>query len=137
MLIDARTGVTELGGLATTVLADTVVCMFVANDESLDGTLAVVEALKSTPRLANQKSIRVVPVLSRSTVSLIPDARFTSRMLMLLGDGSRFFVLPHDDSIGTSERLIGVGPNLDSPLYEAYIELLRGLFPGASPTPSA
>src|SRR5437588_1625975 len=65
LLIDARTGVTDLGGLATTVLADTVVCLFVANQESIDGTLAVVEALKATPRLANQKPIRVVPVLSR------------------------------------------------------------------------
>ena len=31
LLIDSRTGVTELGGLATTVLADTVVCMLVPN----------------------------------------------------------------------------------------------------------
>ena len=27
LLVDARTGVTELGGLATTILADTVVCV--------------------------------------------------------------------------------------------------------------
>jgi len=45
--IDRRTGVTELQGLATTVLADTVVYMFVANQESLDGTLTAVEALKT------------------------------------------------------------------------------------------
>ncbi len=43
LLIDARTGITELGGLATTILADTVVCMFAANQESLDGTVTVVD----------------------------------------------------------------------------------------------
>ena len=59
LLIDARTGVTDLGGLATTILADTVVCMFVANQESIDGTLAVVKAIKSAPRLADQKPIRM------------------------------------------------------------------------------
>jgi hypothetical protein len=66
LLIDARTGVTEIGSLATTILADTVVCMFVANLESLDGTLAVIEALQSAPRLTSQKPIRAIPVLSRA-----------------------------------------------------------------------
>src|SRR5258708_30023801 len=64
LLIDARTGVTELGGLATTVLADTVVCMFVANQESLDGTIKVVDALKVAPRLAKQKPVTIIPILS-------------------------------------------------------------------------
>lgn len=40
LLIDARTGVTELGGLATTALSDRVVCLTLASDECLDGTLA-------------------------------------------------------------------------------------------------
>src|SRR5580658_5952296 len=84
LLIDARTGVTELGGLATTVLADTVVCMFVANQESLDGTLTVVEALRAAPRLANQKPIRVVPVLSRTTPKSPDDERFARGVKRLL-----------------------------------------------------
>ncbi len=84
LLIDARTGVTELGGLATTVLADTVVCMLVANPESVDGTLAVVEALASAPRLANQQPIRVVPVLSRTTAWPQLDERFASYLVKLL-----------------------------------------------------
>ncbi len=67
LLIDVRAGITEMGGVATTVLADTVVCMFVANQESLDGTLTVVEALKRTPRPANRNAIRIVPVLCRTT----------------------------------------------------------------------
>lgn len=134
LLIDARTGVTELGGLATTVLADTVVCLFAANQESLDGTLTVVEALKGTPRLANQKPIRVVPVLSRTTAKP-SEERFASgvKRLLELGEGTTertLFALPHDDVLG-SEMLVGGERKASafSPLYKAYLELFQSLFP--------
>ncbi len=87
LLIDSRTGVTELGGLATTALANTVVCLLVPNQESVDGTLAIVEALITsnvppsrdasfskmsiqikdlrTFEDARRKHIRVVPVVTR------------------------------------------------------------------------
>lgn len=141
LLIDARTGVTELGGLATTILADTVVCMFVANQESLDGTLTVVEALKVAPRLANQKPIRVVPVLSRTTAKPPDDERFKNgiRRLLELGEGKKeqgnseavLFALPHDDLLGASERIVGGERKASafSPLYKAYLELFQTLFP--------
>src|ERR1035438_10405652 len=91
LLIDARTGVTELGGLATSILADTVVCMFVLNQESLDGTLAVVEALKAAPRLSKQDPIRVVPVLSRVEGSPPDDEGFVRGIgrLLELGEGKK------------------------------------------------
>jgi len=141
LLIDARTGVTELGGLATTILADTVVCMFVPNQESLDGTLAIVEALKAAPRLTKQGPIRVVPVLSRTTAKSSDDERFTSgiRRLLELGEGKNYqdkgkialFALPHDSVIGSSDRVIGGERNASafSPLYKAYLELFQRLFP--------
>jgi len=131
LLIDARTGVTELGGLATSVLADTVVCMLAPNQESLDGTLTVVEALKSTPRLANQRPIRVVPILSRTAGKLSSEGRFAAGIMKLLSFGGRpdLFVLPHDDDIGTFGDEEKASDS--SPLYEAYIELFHGLFPAA------
>jgi hypothetical protein len=136
LLIDARTGVTELGGLATTILADTVVCMFVGNQESLDGTLTVVEALKAAPRLASQKPIRVVPVLSRTTPKLHDDERFAGglKRLLELGEAKSqgaLFVLPHDDAFGGSERVVGGERKASSvsPLYKAYLELFQTLFP--------
>jgi len=119
LLIDARTGVTEIGGLATTILADTVVCMFVGNRESLDGTLAVIQALKSAPRLANQKPIRVVPVLSRATEV---DNTLADSVRTFLGEKDlTLFVLPHDQ-LAAADNL------LSSPLFIAYNELFRGLF---------
>jgi hypothetical protein len=118
LLIDARTGVTELGSLATTVLADTVVCMFVGNRESLDGTVEVIQALRRAPRLANQGPIRIVPVLSRATETDRGLAAGVARSLKL-GD---VFSLPHDD-LATSEVL-----GLFSPLFKAYLELFQRIF---------
>jgi len=135
LLIDARTGVTELGGLATTVLADTVVCMFVANQESLDGTLAVVEALKTAPRLAGQKPIRAVPVLSRTTATLPKHEPFTGDLarLQALCGRTNLATVPHDDELGILDGLLGVGRyDTESPLYKAYIELFQDLFPSTS-----
>jgi cellulose biosynthesis protein BcsQ len=66
LLIDVRPGVTELGGLATTVLAETVVCLFEATRESLEGTLTMIEAMQAAPRLKGRQPVRAVPVLSQS-----------------------------------------------------------------------
>lgn len=90
LLIDTRTGVTELGGLATTILADTVVCMFVANQESLDGTLTVAEAVKVAPRLKGQRPVRIVPVLARTTSEPSEGGPFAEgvQRLLALGEGS-------------------------------------------------
>ncbi len=140
LLIDARTGITDLGGLATTILADTVVCMFAANQESLDGTVTVVEALKNVPRIRKRKLIRVAPVLSRA--SKPPgDERFANGVKRLLElthglktnskEASKLFALPHDDAIAASERIVGGEQKASafSPLYRAYLELFESLFP--------
>ncbi len=152
LLIDARTGITELGGLATTILADTVVCMFAANQESLDGTVTVAEALRTAPRLKRKKSIRVVPVLSRASQPP-SDERFANGVnrLLELAQGRKanrkvaskptqpqrksevkqaLFALPHDDTMAT-ERVVGGEQKASafSPLYKAYLELFQSLFP--------
>jgi hypothetical protein len=118
LLIDARTGVTELGSLATTILADTVVCMFVGNRESLEGTVEVIQALMRAPRLANQGPIRIVPVLSRATVA---DNGLVDGVAKSLKLGEAF-TLPHDELAG-SERLGG-----PSPLRVAYEQFFQQLF---------
>ncbi len=123
LLIDTRTGVTELGGLATTILADTVVCMFVANEESLDGTLMVVEALKAAPRLKVKRPIRVVPVLTRTTSEQPSKGPFVEAMKRLRELGlDKLLELPHDP---IHEAMTGAF----SPQYKAHLELFRELFP--------
>jgi hypothetical protein len=144
LLIDARTGVTELGGLATTILADTVVCMFAANQESLDGTLTVVDALQEAPRLKGHRPVRVVPVLARTTSEPPVEGPFAAgvKRLLELGEGNEAgekgkrkpFVLPHDDVHGASDRVVGGERKASafSPLYKAYLELFQKLFPASA-----
>lgn len=143
LLIDARTGVTELGGLATTILADTVVCLFVANQESLDGTLTVAEAVKAAPRLKGQRPVRIVPVLARTTSAPSGEGSFAVgvKRLLELSEGTdtgekerKPFVLPHDDVHGAADRVIGGEKTASafSPLYKAYLELFQKLFPSSA-----
>ncbi len=139
LLIDARTGVTELGGIATTILADTVVCIFVANQESLDGTLMVAEALKSAPRLKGQRPIRVVPVLTRMTSQLPSEGPLAEGVKRLLDLGARapgkkeskLFELPHDALVGVADRITGMPSVVFSPLFRSYVELFRELVPAS------
>jgi hypothetical protein len=145
LLIDARTGVTELGGLATTILADTVVCMFVPNQESLDGTLMVAEALKAAPRLKGQRPIRVLPVLARTTSERPAEGPFAEgvKRLLELGAGvvsrankkePKLFELPHDVMHGAADRIVAGEKTASafSPLYKSYLELFRELVPSSA-----
>lgn len=65
LLIDSRTGITELGGIATSVMANKVVCLFTDNRESLDGAAAVMSSLGQALRPSGQQPVEVFPVLSR------------------------------------------------------------------------
>jgi cellulose biosynthesis protein BcsQ len=122
LLIDSRTGVTAIGGLATTILADTVVCMLVPNQESLDGTLAVIEALKSAPRLASQKPIQIVPVISRITTETHTAGLVQHFQDKLRENDLTHFELPGDDSAALEEL------GLFGPLFQAYMRLFQRLF---------
>jgi hypothetical protein len=66
VLVDSRTGISLSAGVATSMLADVLVLMFLFSDEHLDGTIAVArEAVRSNPALS-----RVVPVASRISSTL-------------------------------------------------------------------
>jgi len=143
LLIDARTGVTELGGLATTALADCVVCLLVANRESVDGTLAIVEALKASRRPRGRRAPRIVPVIARATGDLAGEGRTAEgiKRLLELGEGRNVdrkggpapFVLPHDSEMGATDIVVAGEhtPNTFPPLHRAYAELYEHVFPQA------
>ena len=64
LLIDARTGITEMGGIATTLLADTVVCLGLGTPEHLDGLRAVMQGIKQTTS-RTETPVQLVAVISR------------------------------------------------------------------------
>ena len=144
LLIDSRTGVTELGGLATTALADCVVCLLVANQESVDGTLAIVEALKASAQHSERGPIRVVPVVARTTGDMADEGRTAEgiKRLVKIGEGraadkkqdSKPFMLPHDSLLGTTDKVVGGEQKASafSPLHKAYLKLFQHLFPSGA-----
>jgi MinD-like ATPase involved in chromosome partitioning or flagellar assembly len=149
LLIDVRAGVTDLSGIATTVLADTVVCMSGPDQESVDGTIAVADAIKAAPRLQGQSQVRVVPVLARAdpATSSPPGESAQSFMdsvaCLAALEGTRasslrgahaLFVLPDGDARRTADRLADIERNTSklTELDVAYLYLFRELFPASS-----
>ena len=65
LLIDARTGITEIGGVATAILPDKVVCLLLNNRENLDGARAVLRSLRRADRPPGAAPVEIVPVLAR------------------------------------------------------------------------
>lgn len=85
LLVDSRTGITEMAGIALSHWADVAVCLFANNEESLWGTTQIVGGIRRTPRpLEGMEPVRVVPVLTRYPR---PNSRVEAdRERTLLGD---------------------------------------------------
>jgi len=136
LLIDSRTGVTELAGVTTAVLADEVVCLMLANRESQIGARAVLRSLRHAARPAGLPPVEVIPVLSR-----VPerDESVVRQALLFLNEPGptpeetlaleKIFVLRTDPDLARGERLhIGSGATKSqSPLYQDYLTLLTEL----------
>ena len=107
VLIDSRTGITDIGGICTAHLPDVLVMLFTANDQSLRGTLDVARrAWDAQDRLPYDRGgLQIVPVPSRF------DAReeykkaesWRARFVRELGS----LVTPWASRDLSTERLIG------------------------------
>lgn len=95
LLVDSRTGITEIGGAALTLLPDDVVCLFSHNDESLWGTREAIRAISKTPRLLSQKPVRVVPVLARFPKDEAEEANVLTNALVYLNEPALGGVSPN------------------------------------------
>ena len=67
VLVDSRTGITDIGGICTAQLPDVLVMLFTANDQSLAGTLDVARRARAAhDRLPyDRPGLMIVPVPSR------------------------------------------------------------------------
>jgi len=143
LLIDSRTGITEIGGVATTVLPDKVVCLLVNNQENLEGARAVLRSIRAGERLPRQEAVQIVPVVAR-----IPRTEEPETEKGILGNVREFlneeaeelahtldvpevFVLHSEPELELSESLrVGGEKSPDeSPLLADYLRLFRRLIP--------
>ena len=74
LLIDSRTGITEISGITISLLADDCVVVSVNNNENIAGSKQVIDSIKS-PENAFFKTPNVHFVLSRIPYSTDPDIR--------------------------------------------------------------
>ena len=65
LLIDSRTGFTEIGGVATTIMPDIVVCLLINNPENMDGARAVLRSICTASRPKGRKPVEILPVVTR------------------------------------------------------------------------
>lgn len=136
LLIDARTGITELGGIVTSVLADKVVCLFLNNRENLAGARAVMRSLGKAPRLASNEPIEVFAALSRVKAGgrdlrdevlafLNEDGPADDETLTL----DKLFLLHTDPELEVGEKLHlgGDASSRNTALHKDYVFLLSAL----------
>lgn len=141
LLIDARTGITEMGGVATTLLADEVVCLVLPTQENLDGARAVLRSLRRSRRETDLKQLEILVALSRLPPFKEREGekeittkiqRFLSEEAQDLRDTvacSEVFVLHREQSLETSESLrvgSGISPD-ESILLRDYLRLFARL----------
>ena len=65
LLIDSRTGITEMSGLCTSLLPDKVVFLIVNNQENIEGARQILRSIQKVERLPGQKPIDVTFALTR------------------------------------------------------------------------
>lgn len=78
LLIDSRTGVTEIGGVAVRLMPDTVVCLLHNNDENLSGSRKVLRNVRTAPRDVGQPPIEIIAALAR-----IPEMQLAEEEVLL------------------------------------------------------
>ena len=136
VLIDSRTGVTEMGGICGYQLADVIVMMCGANHQNVDGTWSMLEDFRSQPveglRRGRPLEIMVVPARVEQRAPELLDEfyeRFDRRFGDLLperlaraGISFRDLTVPYDPQFAFEERVAR------NPEEKAAKEHLAGIF---------
>lgn len=133
VLIDSRTGVTEMGGVCTRQLADVVVALVAPNRQNIDGSGRMAASFTRPEVLAErgQRRLDLVMVPSRvdvaSEIKLAFETDFEARSAPFLHDdfrqmGRRFWDLriPYIVKYAFTERLAIGEPDGDPDLAAAY-----------------
>jgi formylglycine-generating enzyme required for sulfatase activity/cellulose biosynthesis protein BcsQ len=107
VLIDSRTGVTELGGVCTHHLADVVVLLTNATQASLEGTKRMAHALRGDRlrRLRDGRPLEILPVAARIELTAETEslARFRRDFRGHFGARTSSHVGPAEDFLCSSE----------------------------------
>jgi hypothetical protein len=139
LLIDARTGITEMGGIATTLLPDSVVCLALASVEHLEGLRAVMHGIKQTSSREGA-TVTLLPVISRLSQRSDEDSELAAIRTYLnspIKEGGsslnldEVMTLHTEPLLDSGEQLLVGGKNSphDLPLLRDYLRLFSKIIP--------
>ncbi|HYX67526.1 MAG TPA: hypothetical protein VE825_00215, partial [Terriglobales bacterium] len=150
LLVDSRTGITEMGGVATTLLADKVLCLVSPTLENLEGARAVLRSLKRSRRESDDTQLEIIAAVSRFPEMRSADERereVTDYVLSVMNEPAEdekdtlalkeVFVLHSEAALQLRETLrVGSGMNPDdSILLRDYLRLFAPFVPKESIEP--
>lgn len=128
VLIDSRTGHTEVGGICTRQLADTVVILFIPNEQNLSGLAGVVSAIRTESSRSGRQPINLEFVAS-NVPSLDDEEEILKGMMRkfakTLEIAERPLVIDRYDSLQLLNQSIFVLHRPRSHLTRSYRSLLR------------
>lgn len=143
LLVDSRTGITEMGGVATTMLADKIIALVLPSRENLEGTRAVLRSIRRSRRESSASEIEMIVALSR-----LPRSKESKSEQDQMGDirsilneeaedlkdtlsCSEVFVLHSEPALEIRESLrVGSGVGTDeSILLRDYLRLFANVVP--------
>ncbi|MGL2994612.1 KGGVGR-motif variant AAA ATPase [Flavobacterium sp. TSSA_36] len=113
ILIDSRTGITDISGIAMTLLADSVVTLAANNDENISGTARIIKSLMNNENNLLGRLPKIHFVLTRIPYYPNPDEkhkeiRITRKALLQINkDGKlidKVFVIHSDRDLEEEER---------------------------------
>jgi MinD-like ATPase involved in chromosome partitioning or flagellar assembly len=141
LLIDSRTGITEMSSICTTILPDKVVFLITNNRENIEGSRQILRGIQKVKRLKNQDPIKVTLALTRipfpqNNEELEIEQKITEDIKRFLNEEvknldeqlniSDILVLHSDRSLELSESLQLDPENItDTPLVKDYLQLLK------------
>jgi hypothetical protein len=143
LLVDSRTGITEIGGVATTLFADRVICLVLPPIENLEGARAVLRSLKRSRRESGFGDVEIMIALSRlPPMKGTEDEReLTDRIRTLMNSEAEdpkdtlfcrdIFVLHSEAALQVRESLrvgSGISPD-ESVLLRDYLRLFASVVP--------
>jgi len=137
VLIDSRTGVTEMSGVCTRQLADLVVTMCAPNEANLSGMERSVRLLRTVPKhLRGDRNLHIFPVPVRVDLQAETDDQnawrnqFVDRMGRALGiDAKDYWDLriPYIPKYSFHEKLVIGDPGGNESLIQAYTDLSQAI----------
>jgi MinD-like ATPase involved in chromosome partitioning or flagellar assembly len=113
ILIDSRTGITDISGIAMTLLADSVVTLAANNDENISGTARIIKSLMNNENNLLGKLLKIHFVLTRIPYYPNPDEkhkeiRITRKALAEINKDEKLiekvFVIHSDRELEEEER---------------------------------